>query len=833
MIAILAATFVKVTILLLLAAGITVLLSRSTAAMRHLVWALACAGVLVLPAASAIMPDWSVRQWPSLDVPAAFDAEQIAAKEPVATQATPPTTPDLRAGGLTPPESPASAVTAGGSASTRWRLTPDWPALILPLWLAGAALVLASLALGLARIAWLGRTALPVRDRTWLALIAELTQQLGITRPIRVLRASGPAMPMTWGVRHPVVLLPAEADAWPMERRRDVLLHELAHIKRNDFLTQLVARIACAVYWFNPLVWLAATRLRIERERACDDQVLRAGTKPSAYASHLLEIARALRPVPATSLASIAMARPAQLATRLLDVLDAGRCRDGVSFRAAAPAWVAAIALVVPLAAIAPVVEKAENARAGEAWIDTLPLLPPTVFTARPNRLPQLKRGMLGDTLQGCSGPTRNSSASTRIENDDITILTTLGNCTIRVSSVGKFTFTEDFTDIATVASGGQVVIEVDYGAHDRRVTIRRDGGSLARVYKVDGEVRPFDAEAKAWLTETITYLLRRTGYQAEARARWILDRRGIQGLLDEFAQLHGDYTRRIYYQAAVESGKLDVAGYERLVTLAGRTISSDYELAELLISVAETQPLSEKMQAAFVTAAGSISSDYERHRVLRAALSRPGLTPAVEGAMLDAAAAINSDYELATLLIELNEARRIDDAVRPAFFKAANTLQSDYEHRRVLTAVVGRRDATPGMLADALASAQNIRSDYELAELLIQVAEYGVDDNLGPAFFAAAGTIESDYEHGRALASLLDRRAVSRATAAAIIESSRGIQSDYQLAELLLAVIDKVKLDAGLHAAVRAAAQGLQSSYERGRVLDALSRRSGRAELQ
>src|SRR6185503_19276416 len=320
------------------------------------------------------------------------------------------------------------------------------------------------------------------------------------------------------------------------------------------------------------------------------------------------------------------------------------------------------------------------------------------------------------------------------------------------------------------------------------------------------------------------TYMLRRTGYQAEERARWILDTKGIQGLLDEFGQLQGDYTRRIYYQAAIESGKLDVSGFERLVSLAAQTISSDYELAELLIAISKTQPLTERMQAGFATAAKSISSDYERHRVLSAALSRPGLTPAVQTSMLDAAAEINSDYELATLLIELNEARPIDEKVRPAFFKAATSLESDYEHRRVLSAVVSREGTTPAMLADVLSSAKNVSSDYELAELLIEIgANYPLDDTLRPSFFAAAATLNSDYEHGRALNSVL-RGQVPREVALAVLESAKGLSSDHEKSELLLAVIQHTKLDEGIRAAIRANAATIGSQYDRGRVYEALS---------
>ena len=811
MIAILADAFVKATVLLVLAAVVTVFLRRSPASLRHLVWTLACGGVLALPLASALLPNWRLAAWPRLDVPVAFDAEQLA---PQASEQDPkPAPPVVPTAHATIP--PTSA--AGETEPVRWRLTPDWTTLVVPVWLSGVGAVLILLAVGMARIMWLDRVTRPVEDEAWLVLVDELSLELGLTRHIRLLQATGPAMPMTWGIRRPAILLPAEADSWTAERRRDVLLHELAHVKRHDFLIQLVARIACAVYWFHPMVWLAATRLREERERACDDHVLRAGATPSAYASHLLEIARGLRAARATSLASVAMARPAQLATRLIDVLDTRRCRDTLSARAALPAWLAAIAVVVPLAAAAPRV--AEPAGRSSA-IDTITRLPSPMPMSRRASAP--KRLVMTDSLRGCSGETRHSHTSTSIENDDVTISFTLGNCMIKLSSVGKFEFNDDFTDIASVANGGQVVVDVDYGAHDRRLTVRPG----ERIYKVDGDVRPFDAEAKSWFSETMTYLFRRTGYMAEERARWILNHRGIQGLIDELGQLSGDYTRRIYYQAAVESGKLDAAGYERLVTLAGQTISSDYELAEFLIAVSKTQPLTERMQAGFVTAAKSINSDYERHRVLAAALSRSGLTPAIEAGMLDAAGDISSDYELATLLIEVNAARPIDEAVRPAFFKAANSLQSDYEHRRVLDAVVARQGTPPAMLADVLTSAKSIGSDYELAELLSKVGgSYVLDDALRPAFFAATSNLSSDYEHGRTLLSIVDRGQMPRPVVLAVLESAKTMSSDHELSELLLAVISKVQMDDTIRAAIRANAASLSSQYDRGRVFEALAR--------
>jgi hypothetical protein len=180
-------------------------------------------------------------------------------------------------------------------------------------------------------------------------LLRECSVAMHITRPVRLLRSRECRMPMTCGVLRPAILLPDIADTWSADRRRAVVLHELAHVARRDCLAQALAFSACTLYWPHPAVWWVARRLRIERELACDDRVIAAGTPARDYAGHLLDIAFSLgsshAPVPA-----VAMARPRQLEGRLVAALDATRKRHVPAFRAYATGTLAAAAVVLPLA---------------------------------------------------------------------------------------------------------------------------------------------------------------------------------------------------------------------------------------------------------------------------------------------------------------------------------------------------------------------------------------------------------------------------------------------------------------------------------------------------
>jgi hypothetical protein len=135
------------------------------------------------------------------------------------------------------------------------------------------------------------------------------------------------------------------------------MLHELAHIRRRDCQMQLLAHLALALHWLNPLAWLAARRLRIERERACDDHVLSCGTRASDYADHLLQIARGLLAGAEPGWAAVGMARTTNLEGRVAAILDPRNPRRLPDRRTTMLAFVTTLVLLLPLAALQPGVQ--------------------------------------------------------------------------------------------------------------------------------------------------------------------------------------------------------------------------------------------------------------------------------------------------------------------------------------------------------------------------------------------------------------------------------------------------------------------------------------------
>jgi TonB family protein len=199
--------------------------------------------------------------------------------------------------------------------------------LAVTVWLAGAGASLGVLLIGLARLRWLRATSSHPTEGRLHRLCADLSQSCGLKRGVDLLLAPSRGLVATWGWRRPIVMLPASASGWPAERLRVVLLHELAHARRGDWVLLMAAETLRCIWWFNPLAWMVRGWLRRESEHAADDLVLAQGVAPTTCAAHLVEIAREVRRNGGTWLPAPAMARPSYLKRRLSVMLDAGTNR--------------------------------------------------------------------------------------------------------------------------------------------------------------------------------------------------------------------------------------------------------------------------------------------------------------------------------------------------------------------------------------------------------------------------------------------------------------------------------------------------------------------------
>ena len=194
------------------------------------------------------------------------------------------------------------------------------------------------------------RHAATLEDGECAALVRETRRQWRITRPVLLVTTTYVDVPVTYGILAPRILLPQDVSEWSRQRCRYVLHHELAHVKRLDACTQLVAQLASAIFWFHPLIWYVIRQMRLERERACDDYVLAAGAVASDYADHLLAIVNT-RGFTADYPAALAFARRSQFEKRLVALLDPRVKRGVLTGRSVFCIAIAAIALTMPFAA--------------------------------------------------------------------------------------------------------------------------------------------------------------------------------------------------------------------------------------------------------------------------------------------------------------------------------------------------------------------------------------------------------------------------------------------------------------------------------------------------
>jgi beta-lactamase regulating signal transducer with metallopeptidase domain len=612
---------VRGTFILLAALAATALMRRRSASARHLVWLAALTALLLLPVARGFVPEWRVLP----AAPAVFAA-------PVAQPASAPIVraPASIESAPTPSAAPASPSGAAVAQPAPVRAPVDWAALALAAWAAGAALLALRLGYGLLRVWWMERRAVELTDDGWVRLTDGLARRLGLGRIVRLLREPGATVPMTWGVFHPVILLPGEADGWTDERRRVVLAHELAHVRRWDALTQWIAHLAVALFWFNPLVWVAARKLREEREHACDDAVLEIGTRPAEYADHLLNIVRSLGSSHGTATAALAMARRSQFEGRLLAILDNAVRRNGVSRAAGLATAAAALVCLVPLAAMRPAAGAVPASAASAA-----------------------STGSAASPIPGTGAATLEVDRVART----VTVQQAGGAVEVQLADGLRA-----LTAARDTLEAGRASLAVDLGGLDAR--------RAALAGAVAGES---DEAARRVLTNAV-------------------DAGGDPGLYAEIIrsslQIESPMERRLVLSRLLEQPDLSTANVVDIIG-ATRTMGSDLERRIVLSGAVQHRAYPRAVPPALVESLRGFDSALEQRIVIGALVEHRQLDTRSLAAVLRVVPEMGSDLERRIVLTDIAHRQRVDGAARDAYLAAARSIGSESERATALNALV------------------------------------------------------------------------------------------------------------------------------------------------
>ena len=449
------------TLVLAAALGLERLLRRKPADGRHVLLTLAAAGLLLMPALSLLLPRWELEvlpRWAEPSATAFVSSGEAAAPQPSAARETAPRPAAMAVHAAAMPAAPAVA----GRPGRAWI-----GSLLLAAWLVGICAAVIRLARALLSEGRLRATTRPLSG-PWLDTAAEASRALGLSRPVPLLASDAIETPLTSRWPSPAVLLPVAAEDWSDERRQVVVRHELVHLARGDAWRLLAWRLVAAVYWFHPLARLAERHARLVGEQACDEAVLRLGTRPSTYARHLMEIAESLRAEPRRLAAALPMVERGQLERRLLMILDANRSA-GRGRTAAAIGLAVLAATVVAVSVVAPL----------------------QVAARAPKPLAELER----DDYEQYDDNGHGDFSMQRSLGDG-------GRLSVHVD--GPVRFDEKDGGIRELGRGSSVQIKTRTGDRSQRMTITPGDGGPRYEWWVNGESRPVDDSARAWLRDAL-----------------------------------------------------------------------------------------------------------------------------------------------------------------------------------------------------------------------------------------------------------------------------------------------------------------------------------------
>jgi beta-lactamase regulating signal transducer with metallopeptidase domain len=780
---------IRVVVLLALAWLCVVALGRRSASLRALIWTLALGSALALPILSRVVPSLEVR---------------------LLGEGSPPPDPAFAPVGQLPTDGvevgmPTVQAPIGGVESPtpiRRELPPSesreipWIWIGLGAWVSGVVLVLGRILVSHLMLSRITRGAVSPVPPDWEQLVFQVSRELGIRRLVGVRVSEAVQVPAMAGVFRPMLLLPIESIGWSAVERRDVGLHELAHVARWDGLAQLIGQICCAFYWFLPLAWFGASQAAALRERACDDVVLNAGTRASSYARNLLNLARVASGAELEP-AALAMARPSRIEERVMGILDSKTRRERVTGKAAFAVLVFAGGIIGVVAAIEPVRRSAAITPSEEArWSESQEANtagPVAGLRSMGVQLSGDQPAAARDTNLFCSRGVKSSQNSIHEDGSERrwTVKVEGTDCKVEMRVEGQVEFNDDFTDLKSISRGGYFTLDVTDGGTRRQLDIRPDGSSLARVYKLNGAEHAFDAEARVWFGEFLIALDRTTAVAIDIRLPRLLEKGGAGAVLNETALMPSDYARGRYYSGLLEKTRLTSAELTRLLDQAATLTESDYYASELLKDVGREGLDDPAERAAVLKLLRKMESDYYRAEVMKSVMDagRPGTVEM--NVMFEVVGSMESDYYQAEVLKQVLESGDLDADQRALVAKAASSMESGYYAAEILKNLAARGDLSADERSAFFDALSQVEDDYQQSEILGVLIREGTPTQAEiELILKASQDLDSDYYRSEILGQLLSGSTLRETDLLSVVTSLRNLESDYYKDEVLRKVL-------------------------------------------
>jgi hypothetical protein len=291
----------------------------------------------------------------------------------------------------------------------------------------------------------------------------------------------------------------------------------------------------------------------------------------------------------------------------------------------------------------------------------------------------------------------------------------------VHVETRGRVELADDEHDVTSVSPNGSFEMSAKgwLSLFGHRYVVRGNAdGTTTRRFSVGNAERPLDAQARAWIADTIQQLVR-NGFGAEARVALLLAQHGPAGVLDEISRLDRDATKATYFTLLFREPRLDRPTADRVLRQVGREVGSDFERARVLIAFAEAFPLDDAVAPTFVDVTNGIGSDFEHARVLMTVIAPERPTPAAVKTVLASTPRMGSDFEKARVLIALTQKHDLGADAVLGIVRATTAFGSDFEHSRVLLELIGAQPIDPATRQAVLDATRGMGSAYERGRVM------------------------------------------------------------------------------------------------------------------